>query len=362
MGKTNQTKTRRKRKSHKSKKIGMPPGSLIYLGDKENKVIDIDVISYNENSYDVQKAKNADDALAVISPEKTTWINVNGLGNIDEIKKLGYYAHLNNLFIEDLLDTEHRPKIEVMENSVMVIFKMLYYKEDQLILEHLVLLLGENYIISLQEVEGDDVFQSIRKRIENENSPIRKRKSDYLLFGLLDAIVDHYFVILDKISDLVENIEDEILNNPRQELIFEIQGLKKDAIILRKSIHPAREVVIKLEKSDINIIQPDTNQYFRDLYEHTIHIVETLDTYRDMLWGLTDTYMGSVSNKMNTVMRLLTIISTIFIPLTFIVGVYGMNFEFMPELHYKWGYPVVWLVMISITVGMILYFKQKKWL
>ena len=198
--------------------------------------------------------------------------------------------------------------------------------------------------------------------MQSADSSLRKRPADYLLFGLLDAIVDNYFVILDKVSDKIETIEDEIIIHAREDMISEIQLLKKSAIFLQKSIVPSREVVNKIEKTPHYLINTDTKHYFRDLHDHTVQIVETLSTYRDILWGLTDTYMGAMSNKMNNIMRLLTLISTIFIPLTFIVGVYGMNFKYMPELEVWWAYPLVWLVMIAISLAMIFYFKRKKWL
>lgn len=355
-------RTTKKKKSNRVKKVGLPPGTLIYFGNKE-KTIDIDVISYNETSLHSQKVNSMEQALQMISENKCTWVNINGLNNIDEIKKVGEYTNLHNLLLEDVLDTEHRPKSEILDDNILIIIKMIYFgKEEHLISEHLALLLGKDYVISFQESEGDDVFEPLRKRLQTENSNIRKRKSDYLLFGLLDAVIDNYLVVLDKIGNKIEDIEDEIIANPREDMISEIQQLKKSAIFLQKSIIPAREVVSKLEKIEHHLVASDTKRYFRDLHDHAVHIVENLGTYRDILWGLTDTYMGAMSNKMNNIMRLLTLISTIFIPLTFIVGVYGMNFEFMPELKYKWAYPMIWAVMLLITLMMIIYFRKRKWL
>ena len=239
---------------------------------------------------------------------------------------------------------------------------MIYYQEEVLISEHIALLLGKNYLITFQESEGGDVFEPIRRRIQERDTLLRKYSVDFLLFALLDAIVDNYLVILDKVNDTIEAIEDEIISHPREEMISEIQILKKQGSFLQKSIAPAREVVARIEKNIHPLIQEVTKPYFRDLHDHIVQIVETLNSYRDTLWGLTDTYMGAMSNKMNNIMRLLTLISTIFIPLTFIVGVYGMNFEHMPELHYPWAYPIVWLIMIGISIVMLIYFKRKKWL
>ncbi|GIM51942.1 magnesium transport protein CorA [Capnocytophaga cynodegmi] len=353
---------RKKRKLNRINKMELPPGSLLYFGEKE-KAIDIDVISYKDSFFYSGKVNSVTEALSFVSAQNCTWININGLNNIDEIKRVGEFTNLHSLLLEDILDTEHRPKSEILDNNLLIIIKMIYFgKDKQIISEHLALILGERYIISFQEVEGQDVFGSLRKRLITNVNNIREKDIDYLLFGLLDAVIDNYFLVLDKIGSKIEDIEDEIINNPDEKIILEIQSLKKNAIFLQKSIVPVREITSKLEKINHHLITADTKHYFRDLHDHTIQIVETLGTYRDILWGLTDTYMGAMSNKMNNIMRLLTLISTIFIPLTFIVGVYGMNFDFMPELRYKWSYFIVWGIMILLSFLMILYFKSKKWL
>ena len=351
----------KKRKANRAKKIGLPPGSLVYFGEKE-KLIDIDIISYSDSSFYTQKVGSAQEALSFINEGCITWININGLNNIEEIRKIGAYTHLNNLLLEDVLDTQHRPKVELLEEHLLVIIKMIYHQEGQLTAEHLALLLGHNYLISFQESEGGDVFDPIRKLLQQPESLLRKSSADYLLFGLLDSIVDNYLAIVDRVSDTIESMEDEIIARPREDMISEIQLLKKKATFLQKSIVPAREVISLIERNNHMLIQEGCKPYFRDLNDHIIQIAETLASYRDILWGLTDTYMGAMSNKMNNIMRLLTLISTIFIPLTFIVGVYGMNFEHMPELHYRWAYPACWGVMLLITIAMLLYFKKKKWL
>ena len=351
----------KKKKANRAKKIGLPPGSLVYFGEKE-KLVDIDVISYSDSSFHSQKVGTAQEALSLIKDDQITWININGLNNIEEIRKIGGYTQLNNLLLEDVLDTQHRPKVELLEDHLLVIIKMLYYQNGELITEHLALLLGENYLISFQESEGGDVFEPIRKLLQEPESLLRRSSADYLLFGLLDSIVDNYLAIVDRVSDAIEAIEDEIIAHPREDMISEIQLLKKKATFLQKSITPARGVISRIERNNHSLIQGSCKPYFRDLHDHIVQIAETLASYRDILWGLTDTYMGAMSNKMNNIMRLLTLISTIFIPLTFIVGVYGMNFEHMPELHYPWAYPIVWLIMIGISIVMLIYFKRKKWL
>ena len=354
--------TKKKRRTNRAKKVGLPAGSLVYFGNKE-KEIHIDIITYNEGFCQTKKVGTAEEAIACIDGQHFAWININGLNNIAEIKKIGAYTQLNDLLLEDILDTEHRPKVELLEDSLLVIIKMLYYSKEELVSEHLALLLGKNYLISFQESEGDDVFEPVRKRLQFADSSLRKKKVDYLLFSLLDSIVDNYLVVSDSVSDKIEALEDEIITHPREEMISEIQELKKKSIVfLQRTIIPAREVVNRIEKTPHHLIEADTKHYFRDLHDHTVQIVDTLSTYRDILWGLTDTYMGAMSNKMNNIMRLLTLISTIFIPLTFIVGVYGMNFDFMPELRWWWAYPAVWVVMLAISIAMIVYFRRKKWL
>ena len=216
----------KKRKANRAKKIGLPPGSLVYFGEKE-KLIDIDVISYSDSSFYTQKVGSAQEALSFINEGCITWININGLNNIEEIRKIGAYTHLNNLLLEDVLDTQHRPKVELLEEHLLVIIKMIYHQEGQLTAEHLALLLGHNYLISFQESEGGDVFDPIRKLLQQPESLLRKSSADYLLFGLLDSIVDNYLAIVDRVSDTIESIEDEIIARPREDMISEIQLLKK---------------------------------------------------------------------------------------------------------------------------------------
>ena len=232
----------KKRKANRAKKIGLPPGSLVYFGEKE-KLVDIDVISYSDSSFHSQKVGTAQEALSLIKDDQITWININGLNNIEEIRKIGGYTQLNNLLLEDVLDTQHRPKVELLEDHLLVIIKMLYYQNGELITEHLALLLGENYLISFQESEGGDVFEPIRKLLQEPESLLRRSSADYLLFGLLDSIVDNYLAIVDRVSDAIEAIEDEIIAHPREDMISEIQLLKKKATFLQKSITPAREFI-----------------------------------------------------------------------------------------------------------------------
>jgi magnesium transporter len=355
-------RNKRERKAHK--KVGLPPGSLVYLGDKEDRdTFHVESYEFNEETY--QKASFTDfDSLKVNSETGfVKWFNFNGLNKLETIAKVGELFQLHPLYIEDILNTNHRPKLEELpDNKLFIISKMLYYNpQNELVIEHLALFLSGDTLLTFQETEKD-VFDSIRTRIEEPRGLIRGKKADYLMFCILDAVVDHYFLILETLGEKIEDLEDQLLNNPNTELVNDIQHLKREAIRIRRSIYPLREVVSSLDKIAHPSIHQSTQKYFRDLYDHTIQIIETLETYRDMLWGLMDMYMSSVSNKMNSVMKVLTIISTMFIPLTFIVGVYGMNFDYMPELHMREGYFVVWAIMILISIGLLIFFKRKKWL
>lgn len=283
--KKNIQQLRKKRRINRTKKIDLPAGSLIYFGDKD-KSIDIDVISYNENNFNSQKAISTAQALSLISEKMCTWININGLNTIDEIRKIGEFTKLHNLLLEDVIDTEHRPKCEITDDNILIINKMIYHREDgQLTLEHLAILLGKDYVITFQEADGGDVFEPLRKRLQMENTNIRKRKTDYLLFALLDAVIDNYLVVLDRINLKIEEIEDEVITNPREDIISEIQAQKKGVIFLQKSMLPLREVVGKFDKIEHHLITSETKHYFRDLQDHTIHIAENLATYREILWG-----------------------------------------------------------------------------
>ncbi|MBU2527077.1 MAG: magnesium/cobalt transporter CorA [Bacteroidetes bacterium] len=355
-------KSKRERKAHK--KVGLPPGSFVYLGDKDERdTFHVEAYEYTEDNYQKEIFTNLDSFKVVPETNLVKWINFNGLNNLESIAKIGELFQLHPLYIEDILNTNHRPKLEELpDGKLFIISKMLYYNpQNELVIEHLALFLSGDTLLTFQETEKD-VFDSIRTRIEEPRGLIRGKKADYLLFCLLDAVVDHYFLILETLGEKIEDLEDQLINNSNAELVNDIQNLKREAIRIRRSIYPLREVVSGLDKNSYPAIEQSTQKYFRDLYDHTIQIIETLETYRDMLWGLMDMYMSSVSNKMNSVMKVLTIISTVFIPLTFIVGVYGMNFHYMPELNMREGYYVVWGVMVLISLGLLLFFKRKKWL
>jgi magnesium transporter len=267
------------------------------------------------------------------------------------------------LVLEDILDTTQRPKMEDFESYIYFALKMLYQpeKNSEIIVEQISLILGNNFVISFQESEGD-VFNPIRDRIRSNKGRIRKMGSDYLAYALIDAIVDNYFVILEKIGDKIESIENKLIEDPSPENLQTIHYLKREMIFLRKSVWPLREVISVMQRSETELICKSTEIFLRDVYDHTIQVIDTIETYRDMISGMLDIYMSSVSNKMNEVMKVLTIFAAIFIPLTFIAGIYGMNFEFMPELHWEYGYLMVWIIIFVVGLSMIVYFRRKNWL
>lgn len=357
------------RRPKATKALNQVPGTVTYIGRKESAETTIEVIDYNKGSYERYFSKNPEDAFNFENESKITWINVDGLSNTKEIEKLGKYYDLHPLILEDIVNTNQRPKVDEFDDYIFLVVKMLYFPKDateknngSLINEHISIVVGKDYVLTFQEADGD-VFEGIRDRLANAKGRIRNHGTDYLLFSLLDAIIDQYFEVIDNIGDKIETLEDDLFQvQPSDDITFEIQELKRTILRIRRAVFPLREVLSRLEKLDSNLIEHKTRNYFRDLYDHIIQVSENIDIYREMTWGLMDMYMTTISNKMNEVMKVLTIIATIFIPLTFIAGVYGMNFEFMPELQWKYSYFVLLGFMLIIFLFMLYYFRKKKWI
>ncbi|WP_373058864.1 magnesium/cobalt transporter CorA [Zunongwangia sp. H14] len=346
-----------------TKTLNQIPGTVTYVGHKEISDVHLEVIDYNKQEYNWFASKSPEDAYKFEEPLNVTWFNVNGLNNTAEIEKMGAYYDLHPLILEDIVNTGQRPKIDEYPEYIFIVAKMLYYNGDgNLRNEHISMVVGKDYVLTFQEADGD-VFDGVRDRIAKDKGRIRNSGADYLMFALLDAVIDNYFAVIDDISDKIENFEDQLfVNNSAENLVQEIQELKRTILRIRRAVFPLREVVGRLEKMDNSLIEDKTINYIRDLYDHIIQISENIDIYREMVWSLMDMYMTTISNKMNEVMKVLTIMASIFIPLTFIAGIYGMNFEYMPELQWKYGYFAVWGVMIFVFLGMLYYFKRKRWL
>jgi len=350
-------------KKHHAKKAGMPPGSIIYVGDGSPSPTAVSLIDYTEEDVMEKNGITLGDCMTRRDNPRITGRNFSGLADVDQIKKVGEVFGLHPLVMEDILHMGQRPKLELYDKYVYLVVKMIYRGDNgkEVTYEQLSVVLGKNYVLTFQEKEGD-VFSGIRERIRNNKGRLRKSGADYLVYSLLDSVVDNYFPALEKIGDLVENIEERLSDEPEQDVLSDIYRLKREVLFLRKSIWPIREVVAAMMRQDIELVSPSTNTYLRDVYDHSIQVMDVVETYTDMLSELTEVYMSTVSNRMNEIMKTLTIIATIFIPLTFIVGLYGMNFVYMPELTNKLAYPAVLIVMAVISGVMLLYFRRKGWL
>lgn len=354
-------KQKKKRKSYKVKNLS--PGTMMYRGKKALVETHVDIINYSPTVYNVLNSKSVEDAFDFKVEDTVTWININGLNNIEDIEKLGKNYNLHPLTLEDIVSTQDRPKLDEFDNYLFIICKMLYFKNDtELNYEHVSIVAGHGFVITFQEADGD-VFDDLRDRISHGKGRIRNLGSDYLMYAILDAIVDNYLNVIEAMGDKVEDLEDSIFNaQPNIDISNIIQQHKREILKIRRSVVPMREVINRLEKSENIIIAQKTHSFLRDLYDHIVQVNENIELYREMIWSLMDMYMTIISNKMNEVMKVLTIIATIFIPLTFIAGIYGMNFENIPELQYENGYFVLLGIMAVILILMLLYFRRKKWL
>lgn len=343
------------------KKVGAPPGTLIYTGDKREE-FEITAIDYNASGYRKIKVKDIDECASFKDPSTVTWIDVVGLHRVDAVEKIGKIYNLHPLVLEDILNIHQRSKIEYFEDYIFIVLKMLNYddKSHEIESEQVSMVLGDSFVFTFRERKLD-IFDPIRERIENDKGAIRKRGADYLLHALIDIIVDHYYIILEKLGEEIEGLESEVITNPSQDTVQAIHKFKSNLITMRRSAWPLREVLSQLSKGDSHLIT-EALIYFRDVYDHTIQAIDTVEMFRDMTSSLLDIYLSSISNKTNEIMKVLTIIATIFIPLTLIAGIYGMNFKYMPELEWRYGYPMVLIAMLVIGIGMVVYFKRKKWM
>ncbi len=343
---------------------GIPAEALGLPKGKKAETPRIRITNYNARSFEEKDAKTVEEAqLSAREPQTISWINVGGLHDAAAVEKIGTHFGLHPLIQEDILSTAQRPKMEDMGEYLFLVMKMFNPDggQDEDRIEQMSLVLGPNFVLSFQEEEGH-VFDSVRERIRKENSRLRRASADFLAYALIDAIVDSYFEILEDLGERIEDAEEELVEGTGPQTLNKIHCLKKEMIFLRKSVWPLREVISGLERSESPLIAKTTKIFLRDVYDHIIQVIDTVETYRDMLSGMLDMYLSSVSNRMNEIMKVLTVIATIFIPLTFIVGLYGMNFKFMPELNWRWGYFAILGLMAAVAVWMIFYFKRRKWL
>ena len=343
--------------------IGLRPGELVHIGEKKVDKIRLELIEYDENDFSESKNVTINDCLESKVKSNVSWINVIGIHESTIIKKFGDAFGLHALHQANIMNTELRPSIEISDDYVFLMLKMPHFNEDKgrIELEQISLIIAQNHLVTFQEIE-QDFFDQIRKRLRENIGTIRQRKSDYLAYALLDAIIDSYFLVLEKISDISENLEDELMSNPTPKTLQTLQILKRQMILLRRSVWPAREVLDSLQRSHTSLIYNETQTYLRDTYNHVVQVIDSIEGLRDLVGGMLDTYLSSVSNKMNEVMKTLTIIASIFIPITFVAGIYGMNFEYMPELSSPAAYPIVMLSMGMVAFSLYVYFRKKKWI
>ena len=346
-----------------SKTVGHIPGELIHVGEKKADKVKISVIDYDDKNFQEKVITDIEEVFPSKDTSTLTWINIDGLHEVDIIEKIGNNFQMHPLTLEDIVNTGQRPKYEDFDQYIFIALKMLMFDEEkkEIISEQVSIVFGANFVISFQEKEGD-VFNPVRERIRNTRGRIRKMGPDYLTYSLLDAVVDNYFFILEKLSEKIEDMEEELAADPRPQTMQAIHKFKRDTIYLRKSVWPLREVVSSLERGESKLVKKGTHIFLRDVSDHTVQVIDTIETFRDTLSGMFDIYLSSVSNRMNEIMKVLTIFAAIFIPLTFIAGIYGMNFKFMPELEWEWGYFVLLGFMAVVGFGMLFYFKRKKWM
>jgi magnesium transporter len=340
----------------------LPPGSLVYKGEKKEEKVSIELFHFDQNSFTEIAMDEPKELRNYLVEGKTSWINVSGLHETDLIQELGEVLSINKLILEDVLHTNQRAKMDSHDDHLYVVMRMLGIDPEtgRMAGEQLSLVLGNNWIISFQEQTGD-LFDVLRQRLREDYGTMRSKKADYLFYRLIDIVVDNYFHVVDKLSDDIEQLEDEIQIDPQASAVQTIQRTKRQLIRLRKAVVPLREVVNQLREEE-PLISDNTRSFIPDLRDHVLQIADSVESQRELISGTMDMYMSTVSLKMNQVMQVLTIIATIFIPLTFIAGIYGMNFQYMPELSWEYGYFVVWGVMVAIFLGMLVYFRGKKWL
>jgi magnesium transporter len=345
----------------RSQKAGLPPGVLIPVTGQRDEKVRISVIDYDEAHVEEKEIQTLQEVLPFRDSPTVTWINIDGIHDTEIIEKIGTHFGIHPLVLEDIMNTGQRPKMEDFDTYIYVVLRMLCLEKDGVRSEQVSIILGSNFVISFQEVSGD-VFNPIRERLRGTKWRIRKLGADYLAYALVDMIVDNYFLILESFGDQIEDLEGDLLESPTPSLLHSIHSIKRELIGLRKSVWPMRELISGLERNESKLIASPTRVYLRDVYDHTIQVMDTVETYRDMVAGMLDTYLSSISNRMNEVMKVLTIIATIFIPITFVAGIYGMNFHNMPELAWHWGYFAVLGLMGLISVIMIIYFRRRHWL
>lgn len=349
--------------SKKIRPVGLPPGSILYTGKEVAEKIQLSIIEYTEEKFIEKEGASIEECLAHIDTPSMTWIQVYGVSNPNMIASIGKHFKFHALVLEDILTTGQRSKLDVYQDQVFMVVRFLQYVEEKNMLrdEQVSFVFGPNYLISFLESK-EDIFQPVKDRLRKGSQRIRTQGSDYLAYTLLDTIVDYYFIVLEKVDTRLDQLETELTLLPKPDTLQKIQHAKRDMIVLRKAAWPMRDVVNRFQRLEASLVSPTTQLYLHDVYDHIVQIIDIIEGFRDVVSGMMDIYLSNINIRTNDIMKVLTIVSTIFVPLTFISSLYGMNFEFMPELHTRWGYPIVLMFMLSVAVGMLLFFRHKKWL
>ena len=349
--------------SSASEKSGLPPGSLVHVGEVHTHEHKISVINYNKSTLKKHTIKSIEELLPYKTTDTITWVIVDGLKDVSIIDAIGQHFGIHVLVLEDILNTHQRPKFEEFDGYLYIVIKAISLGNDDFNVEYeqISLLILNNFVFTFME-KPDALFDPILNRLDNDKSQIRNLGPDYLAYIIMDTVVDEYFALQDAFDELIESVEDKLLSDPSSETLSIIQKIKRELIFLRRTVSPLRELLAAIQRSESPLLNEKTRRYFGDIYDHAIRIIEAIESYRDLIAGMLDIYLSSVSNKMNETMKILTVFASIFIPLTFIAGVYGMNFEYMPELKWRWGYPALWFIFIGVSVFLLRFFKKKKWL
>ncbi|MDY0189192.1 MAG: magnesium/cobalt transporter CorA [Desulfuromonas sp.] len=347
-----------------SVKLGLPPGSLIHVGDVLQSVTSMSIIDYSMDNIAERTIQSVDELLKYKDSASVTWVIVEGLANVEIVERIGAMFDIHMLVLEDILNTQQRPKFEEYDNYLYIVLKCLIAEDPQfrITYEQISLLVFKNFVFLFKE-KKDDLFNAVQQRVRASKGRLRSLGADYLTYVILDTVVDQNFSLIDSLDESITQLESSLLVlGPNQETLNRIQRLKREIINIRRHVAPIREMLAGVMRSESELIDEKTHIYLRDVSDHAMRVIESIESYREILTGLLDIYMSSLSNKMNEVMKVLTVFASIFIPLTFLTGIYGMNFAYMPELQWKWAYPLLWGAFIAIPVLLLIYFKKKRWL
>ncbi len=352
-----------KAKRRRSRKAGLPPGTLVQVGETRSGPITLTLIQYNADHHQERPIHNVEEIPALLNENVVSWLNVSGLHDLGLIEKLGAAFQLHPLVLEDIVNTEQRPKGDDYGTYAFLVAKALTYAVPtrQLAMEQISIVFGQGFVLTFQE-NGGDPFGPVRERLRTGRGRLRTQRADYLVYTLMDAIVDNYFGVLEGIGEVTEQVEEQLLSDPKPEVLKDLYTLRRNILFVRRAVWPLREVIGTLQRGQSQLITEFTRTYLADVYDHTIQLIDAIETLRDIIAGMLELYLSSASNRMTAVMKVLTVITTIFMPLSFIAGVYGMNFEYMPELKSPLGYPLTLMSMVLIAGGMLWYFHRKRWL